>query len=63
MVAVITHYENDSATGDWIRECIADETETVVLPAITFRPMPELDMSDEEALVALEREFGERRAA
>jgi hypothetical protein len=59
------HYMNDSATPEWIREQIEMETEeaTVVLPAITFRPMPEIDMSDEEALVALEAEFGERRAA
>jgi hypothetical protein len=59
------HYVNDSASAEWLRECVKDETEeaTVVLPAITFRPMPEIDMSDEEALVALEAEFGERRAA
>jgi hypothetical protein len=60
---VIKHYSMDSCTGEWLREQVAMETEeTVVLPAITFKRMPELDMSEEEVLKALEVEFNERAA-
>lgn len=59
------HYMNDSATPEWLRECIDMETEeaTVVLPAITFQRMPELDMSEAEVLAALATEFNEVKAA
>lgn len=62
------HYVNDSATGEWIRMCIADETEeaTVVLPVLPRDPSVAdevLRMTREEIEDALANEFNERRAA
>jgi hypothetical protein len=65
---MLTHYVNDSCTGAWLRECIADETEeaTVVLPVIprdAFIADEVLRMTREEIEDALASEFNERRAA
>jgi hypothetical protein len=62
---MITHYANDSATAEWLRECIADESEgeTVRLPALCPEAFEVATMTPAQVQAALEAEFGERVAA
>ena len=65
---MIKHYSMDSCTGEWLRECVRDETEeaTVVLSVIPkefFVADEVLSMTREEIEAELAREFNERRVA
>lgn len=63
---MVGHWINEeSSNPEYLVEMRAMETEeaTVVLPAITFKRMPEIDMSETEVLHALAEEFNEVKAA